>query len=146
MVNKILEPLLCNRSRHAWCDAGPHHRSDYVSTCSRVRVAHRTGHGKSGPFWWRYLADTRTLKATSGIQALRGCVSSASGADSRTVLAGGWSQCSQISGFSQHRTCHVTCSRIKGPTLVGEWLSLVEHLVRDQGVGGSNPLSPTISS
>jgi hypothetical protein len=28
--------------------------------------------------------------------------------------------------------------------LVGEWLSLVEHLVRDQGVGGSNPLSPTI--
>src|SRR5437899_4469725 len=30
--------------------------------------------------------------------------------------------------------------------LVGEWLSLVEHLVRDQGVGGSNPLSPTISN
>jgi hypothetical protein len=27
--------------------------------------------------------------------------------------------------------------------VVGEWLSLVEHLVRDQGVGGSNPLSPT---
>ena len=27
--------------------------------------------------------------------------------------------------------------------LIGEWLSLVEHLVRDQGVGGSNPLSPT---
>ena len=25
----------------------------------------------------------------------------------------------------------------------GMWLSLVEHLVRDQGVGGSNPLSPT---
>jgi hypothetical protein len=32
------------------------------------------------------------------------------------------------------------------PCKVGEWLSLVEHLVRDQGVGGSNPLSPTISS
>src|SRR5262249_47783043 len=29
---------------------------------------------------------------------------------------------------------------------VGAWLSLVEHLVRDQGVGGSNPLAPTISS
>ena len=29
------------------------------------------------------------------------------------------------------------------PWHVGEWLSLVEHLVRDQGVGGSNPLSPT---
>ena len=28
-------------------------------------------------------------------------------------------------------------------TTIGEWLSLVEHLVRDQGVGGSNPLSPT---
>src|ERR1035441_1235044 len=26
-------------------------------------------------------------------------------------------------------------------SLVGEWLSLVEHLVRDQGVGGSNPRS-----
>ena len=35
-------------------------------------------------------------------------------------------------------------SRASAP--VGEWLSLVEHLVRDQGVGGSNPLSPTISS
>ncbi len=23
------------------------------------------------------------------------------------------------------------------------WLSLVEHLVRDEGVGGSNPLIPT---
>ena|ERR1039458_4602443 len=30
--------------------------------------------------------------------------------------------------------------------MFGEWLSLVEHLVRDQGVGGSNPLSPTIFS
>ena len=28
---------------------------------------------------------------------------------------------------------------------IGAWLSLVEHLVRDQGVGGSNPLAPTIS-
>ena len=24
------------------------------------------------------------------------------------------------------------------------WLSLVEHVVRDDGVGGSNPLIPTI--
>jgi hypothetical protein len=32
---------------------------------------------------------------------------------------------------------------MRGLTTVGEWLSLVEHLVRDQGVGGSNPLSPT---
>jgi hypothetical protein len=37
-------------------------------------------------------------------------------------------------GFSSAHAC----------TFVGEWLSLVEHLVRDQGVGGSNPLSPTI--
>jgi hypothetical protein len=33
-----------------------------------------------------------------------------------------------------------------GVFFVGEWLSLVEHLVRDQGVGGSNPLSPTIQN
>ncbi len=26
---------------------------------------------------------------------------------------------------------------------IGAWLSLVEHQVRDQGVGGSNPLAPT---
>jgi hypothetical protein len=33
--------------------------------------------------------------------------------------------------------------RFLNACIVGEWLSLVEHLVRDQGVGGSNPLSPT---
>ncbi len=27
---------------------------------------------------------------------------------------------------------------------IGAWLSLVEHRVRDAGVGGSNPLAPTI--
>jgi hypothetical protein len=42
----------------------------------------------------------------------------------KAVLAGGWSQ---ISGFSEHRTRHVTCSRMKGLTLVGEWLRLVPH-------------------
>lgn len=29
---------------------------------------------------------------------------------------------------------------------VGAWLSPVEHLVRDEGVGGSNPLTPTSES
>src|SRR5258708_238924 len=44
---------------------------------------------------------------------------------------------------SRSKRCSVKCSKILGLTFVGEWLSLVEHLVRDQGVGGSNPLSPT---
>ena len=35
--------------------------------------------------------------------------------------------------------------RIKRAVSVGAWLSLVEHLLREQGVGGSNPLAPTIS-
>ena len=35
------------------------------------------------------------------------------------------------------------CHSLEWLVFVGEWLSLVEHLVRDQGVGGSNPLSPT---
>jgi hypothetical protein len=35
------------------------------------------------------------------------------------------------------------CAHFRARQHVGEWLSLVEHLVRDQGVGGSNPLSPT---
>ena len=77
------------------------------------------------------------------IHALRRRISSANGAGSRTILTGGWSQWSQVSGFTEHRTCDVRCSRMRGLTSVGEWLSLVEHLVRDQGVGGSNPLSPT---
>jgi hypothetical protein len=38
---------------------------------------------------------------------------------------------------------HARSAEMLGACLVGEWLSLVEHLVRDQGVGGSNPLSPT---
>ena len=32
------------------------------------------------------------------------------------------------------------------PDYVGMWLSLVEHLVRDQGVAGSNPVIPTMIS
>src|SRR5580658_9509436 len=44
---------------------------------------------------------------------------------------------------SSHRLVPVVAVK---QSSVGEWLSLVEHLVRDQGVGGSNPLSPTIFS
>ncbi len=43
----------------------------------------------------------------------------------------------QIAAHFRSRGCN---RKIKA---IGEWLSLVEHLVRDQGVGGSNPLSPT---
>ncbi len=35
------------------------------------------------------------------------------------------------------------CLRTFAP-YVGAWLSPVEHLVRDEGVGGSNPLAPTL--
>ena len=40
-------------------------------------------------------------------------------------------------------SCHAILALAVILPFVGEWLSLVEHLVRDQGVGGSNPLSPT---
>jgi hypothetical protein len=33
----------------------------------------------------------------------------------------------------------------KAPSKVGVWLSLVEHRVRDAGVAGSNPATPTTS-
>jgi hypothetical protein len=46
---------------------------------------------------------------------------------------------------SREKTRQAAPRRMCFRTHVGEWLSLVEHLVRDQGVGGSNPLSPTIS-
>jgi hypothetical protein len=63
---------------------------------------------------------------------------------------------SHLQGNTRDR-CYNSCAasacrnlllRHHGPfaLAVGEWLSLVEHLVRDQGVGGSNPLSPTILS
>ena len=42
-------------------------------------------------------------------------------------------------------TVDFSCAKIIRFT-IGEWLSLVEHLVRDQGVGGSNPLSPILQS
>ena len=52
-------------------------------------------------------------------------------------------------GFGLRVRCEPFRGAIRHPlpaSYVGEWLSLVEHLVRDQGVGGSNPLSPTIFS
>jgi hypothetical protein len=36
------------------------------------------------------------------------------------------------------------CQRTACLSSVGVWLSLVEHLVRDEGVAGSNPATPTI--
>ena len=46
-------------------------------------------------------------------------------------------------------SCRLVGAKLKydiAVTLVGAWLSLVEHSVRDRGVGGSNPLAPTIRS
>ncbi len=44
----------------------------------------------------------------------------------------------------RERPCRVVNSEIERNAHVGAWLSLVERLVRDQEVGGSNPLAPTI--
>ena len=60
-------------------------------------------------------------------------------------------RCRWLDGFGEYNLSTKNCSVIisfccRHPpwmARVGEWLSLVEHLVRDQGVGGSNPLSPT---
>jgi hypothetical protein len=49
---------------------------------------------------------------------------------------------SSASKGHRHQAGPSNCVRC-GNAKFGEWLSLVEHLVRDQGVGGSNPLSPT---
>ena len=51
------------------------------------------------------------------------------------------SQRQERSDYQGHPSPHSVC--YTESLTVGEWLSLVEHLVRDQGVGGSNPLSPT---
>src|SRR5204863_7262360 len=39
--------------------------------------------------------------------------------------------------------CSGEATPLYSPPLVGVWLSLVEHLVRDEGVAGSNPATPT---
>src|ERR1700757_2794413 len=57
----------------------------------------------------------------------------------------------------RHRACITPRSRLRDacldgsvwlysapPATIGAWLSLVEHLVRDEGVAGSNPAAPTI--
>ena len=53
-------------------------------------------------------------------------------------------------GLGTYHTPHAVATAALGLTVrarmfgfaIGAWLSLVEHLVRDQGVGGSNPLAP----
>ena len=66
-------------------------------------------------------------------------------------MLGGASECVELQGAKKYAGPDVIIAIIalrsspipaREPS-VGEWLSLVEHLVRDQGVGGSNPLSPT---
>src|SRR5947208_224084 len=67
------------------------------------------------------------------------------------ISAHGWSHVRARSGVirvAQDSRCYNLVKVVAAvggkQTFIGEWLSLVEHLVRDQGVGGSNPLSPTI--
>jgi hypothetical protein len=48
--------------------------------------------------------------------------------------------------YNRHPRSRLRLQQYHPVWYVGEWLSLVEHLVRDQGVGGSNPLSPTTVS
>ena len=48
-----------------------------------------------------------------------------------------------LAAYREVKVCEWRASLVIARSAVGEWLSLVEHLVRDQGVGGSNPLSPT---
>src|SRR5581483_5801090 len=57
----------------------------------------------------------------------------------------GWTEGRKTARCYNHQCLRPRLSRRDAPFQpdVGEWLSLVEHLVRDQGVGGSNPLSPT---
>ena len=51
-------------------------------------------------------------------------------------------------GSYERRLAGAECGLYKPPAAltlanVGVWLSLVEHLVRDEGVAGSNPATPT---
>src|SRR6185312_11904741 len=64
------------------------------------------------------------------------------GPSERTV-AGAFSDIVKDSLLKRAGATRDRCGQASNRT-IGEWLSLVEHLVRDQGVGGSNPLSPTI--
>ncbi len=79
-------------------------------------------------------------RGEAGVPATDFCVGSVLPAFARArasgdgLLAMGFWQCLQPSSGSA----------IRPPAKdVGVWLSLVEHLVRDEGVAGSNPATPT---
>jgi hypothetical protein len=52
----------------------------------------------------------------------------------------------RLASVSVHRLAAHKPLLYKAPSKVGVWLSLVEHCVRDAGVAGSNPATPTNSS
>ena len=52
-------------------------------------------------------------------------------------------RCRQSAMLSERDACRTRRAELY-TRLVGVWLSLVEHLVRDEGVVGSNPITPTI--
>ena len=52
-------------------------------------------------------------------------------------------QIPDFDGTGDEAACHCRSATAKGNG-VGEWRRLVAHLVWDQGVAGSNPVSPTI--
>src|SRR4051812_27650977 len=105
-------------TRHILHRHGPFRRRGWQSAvcCEGNRVAKNMSHSRPRRCYFSYLGGIR-------IALLHACY------NRDEVTARGH----LLALFFFRNALHV----------VGEWLSLVEHLVRDQGVGGSNPLSPT---
>src|SRR5262249_52637702 len=83
---------------------------------------------------WAFSADFRTFRAGTGWSyhsAIRSAIALAA--------LGGVGYIARTSACPDPRTCAMR-------QCIGAWLSLVEHLVRDEGVAGSNPAAPTMKS
>ena len=61
-----------------------------------------------------------------------------------TVIILGFPQLPSLPWVSGRKTWQLRSTSCRIPPSVGAWRSLVAHLSRGQGVGGSNPLAPTI--
>jgi hypothetical protein len=113
-------------------------RFNQIVVCRSLSLTLPSGRGIIHPCRESMFRLKYEFSPTGGVDSCKRCVRQFASSSGRSRLC-------------YNRAVELMSARALGALLscafssfsVGEWLSLVEHLVRDQGVGGSNPLSPT---